>query len=180
MPAFAPKTGCVGRYGTCFGALVKLRGEVQDGNPPAARLSPARVKGVYREIWIWDNLPHRSAMWMHTRRPPLPGAYALMVTLIVLGCGVQAARAQNPRGTLRGVVQDASGAVIPNAVISLRAKESSIERTAVSGARGEFRVEDLPSGEYSLVVQASGFAEGRADVKIVVAQVRDVSIALQP
>ena len=119
-------------------------------------------------------------MWMHTRRPPLPGTYALMVMLIVLGCGVQAARAQNPRGTLRGVVQDESGAVIPNAAISLRAKGSSIERKAVSGARGEFRVEDLLPGDYRLVVKAAAFAEARSDVDIVVAQVREVTISLQP
>ena len=119
-------------------------------------------------------------MWMHTRRPPLPGAYALMVMLVVLGCGFQGASAQNPRGTLRGVVQDASGAVIPNAAISLRAKGSAIERAAVSGARGEFRVEDLFPGDYTLLVNAPAFAEARADVNIVVAQVRDVTISLQP
>ena len=119
-------------------------------------------------------------MWMHTRRPPLPGAYALVVMLIALGCGVEAARAQNPRGTLRGLVQDASGAVIPNAAISLRAKESSIERTAVSGARGEFRVEDLLPGDYTLVVNAPAFAPARTDVNIVVAQVRDLTILLRP
>ena len=119
-------------------------------------------------------------MWMHTRRPPLPGAYALTVMLIVLGCGFQDVWAQNPRGTLRGVVQDASGAVIPNAAISLRAKGSSIERTAVSGARGEFRVEDLLPGGYTLVVNAAAFAEARSDVNIVVAQVREVAISLQP
>jgi len=119
-------------------------------------------------------------MWMHTRRPPLPGAYLLTVMLIVLGCGFQAAWAQNPRGTLRGVVQDASGAVIPNAAISLRAKGSSIERTAVSGARGEFRMEDLLPGGYTLVVNAAAFAEARSEVNIVVAQVREVAISLQP
>src|ERR1700752_4100469 len=122
--------------------------------------------------WVWDNRPHRSAMWMHTRRPPLPGAYALTVMLIVLVCGFQGAWAQNPRGTLRGVVQDASGAVIPNAAISLRAKGSSIERTAVSGARGEFRLEDLLPGGYTLVVKAAAFAEAPSDVHLVVAQVR--------
>src|SRR5580700_3513478 len=138
------------------------------------------VKGMYGATWIWDNRPHRSAMWMHTRRPPLPGAYALTVMLIVFGCGFQDVWAQNPRGTLRGVVQDASGAVIPNAAISLRVKGSSIERTAVSGARGEFRVEDLLPGGYTLVVNAAAFAEARSDVNIVVAQVREVAISLQP
>ncbi len=119
-------------------------------------------------------------MWMQSRRPPLPGAYALMLALVMCAGGMRIARAQNPRGTLRGVVQDASGAVIPKAAIALRAKELSIERTAVSGPRGEFRVEDLLPGEYSLAVNAPGFAEAHSSVTIVVAQVRDVTISLQP
>src|SRR5579863_1693447 len=134
---------------------------------------------MYRGYLIWDNSPHHSAMWMQSRRRPLPGACALILALVVCAGGMGIARAQNPRGTLRGVVQDASGAVIPKAAITLRAKESSIERTAVSGARGEFRVEDLLPGEYSVEVTAGGFAEARAEVNIVVAQVRDLTITLQ-
>jgi Carboxypeptidase regulatory-like domain/TonB dependent receptor len=135
---------------------------------------------MYCGFWIWDNSPRHSAMWMHIRGLPLPGTYALMVVLLVCAGGTRIARGQNPRGTLRGVVQDASGAVIPKATILVQAKESSIERTVASGARGEFRVEDLLPGEYSLAVNAPGFAEVRADVNIVVAQVRDVTISLQP
>jgi outer membrane receptor protein involved in Fe transport len=135
---------------------------------------------MYCGFWIWDNSPRHSAMWMHIRGLPLPGTYALMVVLLVCAGGIRIARGQNPRGTLRGLVQDASGAVIPKAKILLQAKESSIERTVASGARGEFRVEDLLPGEYSLAVNAPGFAEVRADVNIVVAQVRDVTISLQP
>jgi hypothetical protein len=95
VPSSAGHSGC---HKTFYGAPELLRGGIQHGIL-RCRLCGWRVKGVYRGIWIWDNSPHRSAMWMHTKRPLLPGAFALTLLLVALGSWVQAARAQNPRGT---------------------------------------------------------------------------------
>jgi hypothetical protein len=85
---------------------------------------------------------------------------------------------QNPRGALRGVVQDASGGRIQSAEIEIR--ESSITREAVTDDRGEFRLDDLLSGNYRLTVAAKGFAEARSDVTIVISSVRDVTVTMKP
>ena len=58
---------------------------------------------------------------------------------------------QNPRGTLRGVVQDARGGRIPSAKILARAVESSLQREASTDERGEFRIENLLPGTYHVV-----------------------------
>ena len=103
--------------------------------------------------------------------------FAYFIFVWLLPCG-QAA--QNPRGTLRGVVQDARSGRIPSAKILLQAAESSFEREAASDDRGEFRLEDLLPGTYHLAVSARGFAEARSDVQVSVSSVREMIVTLLP
>jgi hypothetical protein len=88
--------------------------------------------------------------------------------------------AQNPRGTLRGEVQDESGARIAGATIVVTSQGSGQSSTASSNARGEFRVEGLLPGPYQVKVSAKDFADATADVAVVVSTVRDVSVVLRP
>ncbi len=88
--------------------------------------------------------------------------------------------AQNPRGSLRGAVQDLSGARIPSAKITLRSADSSLRREATTEDRGEFRVDDLLPGMYRLTVEAAGFAQAQAEVSIAVSSVREVTVTLKP
>ena len=67
--------------------------------------------------------------------------------------------AQNPRGALRGVVEDATGARVAGAKVSVKELAVSQAREAVSDQRGEFRVEDLSPGPHHIAVNATGFAE---------------------
>lgn len=87
--------------------------------------------------------------------------------------------AQSSRGSLRGAVQDPTGARIPKAKIVVEALDSSLRREAQSEDRGEFRVDDLPPGNYRITVSASGFADARADVSIAVSSVREVTVTLK-
>jgi hypothetical protein len=88
--------------------------------------------------------------------------------------------AQNPRGSLRGTVQDSTGARIPAARIILQLVGSSIQRETSSEDRGEFRVDDLVPGPYHIAVSAAGFAPAQADVSVGVSSVRDVTVTLKP
>ena len=89
-------------------------------------------------------------------------------------------RAQNPRGSLQGEVQDATGARIAAAAITISAAQISVERTAQTNSQGEFRIDDLTPGNYHIVVKATGFAAARADTQVVVSSVRDVMVILRP
>jgi Carboxypeptidase regulatory-like domain/TonB dependent receptor len=88
--------------------------------------------------------------------------------------------AQNPRGSLCGTVQDATGARIPAARIIAQLSGSSVQREAASEDRGEFRLDDLPPGNYHITISAKGFAPAQADVAIAVATVRDVTVTMKP
>jgi hypothetical protein len=88
--------------------------------------------------------------------------------------------AQNPRGSVRGTVQDTTGARIPSAKIVVQSIDSSLRREATSEDRGEFRVDDLLPGAYRITVNAAGFAPAQADVSIAVTVVHDVTVILKP
>jgi len=90
------------------------------------------------------------------------------------------ANAQNSSGSLRGYVQDSSGARLAHAQVSAHARDSAIERQATADDRGEFRLNDLLPGDYRLTVSAPGFAEAHAEVELIVSTVRDYVITMKP
>ncbi len=103
--------------------------------------------------------------------------FALTLFAILLAASLHA---QNPRGSLRGTVQDATGARIPSARIVAQLSGSSLQREATSEDRGEFRLDDVLPGNYRITVTAAGFAPAQADVIIAVATVRDITVTLKP
>ena len=88
--------------------------------------------------------------------------------------------AQNPRGSLQGEVHDPTGARVSAATVTVTDPAISVERTAKTNSRGEFRIDDLTPGSYRIVVKAAGFADASADAKVIVASVRDMAILLKP
>src|SRR5262245_8769785 len=86
---------------------------------------------------------------------------------------------QDPRGTLRGIVQDPSGGRVPSAKIIVRAVDSSLEREAATDDRGEFRLDSLLPGLYTLSVNANGFAEASSQVKVAIGSVRELIVTLK-
>ncbi len=102
---------------------------------------------------------------------------------LVLMCfilAIASLQAQNAAGSLRGVVQDSSGARIPHARISLHQHGSSFEREGKTNDRGEFRLDDLQPGDYQLTVTAPGFGEANTAVELIVSSVRDYVITIRP
>jgi hypothetical protein len=105
---------------------------------------------------------------------------ALMTLLSFLVVSPIALMAQNPRGTLRGVVEDSSGARVKSAKVALRGAESSQEREVTTDPQGEFRLEDLTPGRYRVLVNAAGFAEAKADVNVIISSVIEITVKLKP
>jgi len=107
---------------------------------------------------------------------PLPYVRLLMIVM----CFAVLARAQAPTGSVRGVVQDASGARVTSCRIVLTSAASGLHRETATDNRGEFRLDDLLPGAYRLSATAAGFAEAQADVTVMVSLVRDLTVALKP
>src|SRR5229473_4790142 len=109
-------------------------------------------------------------------RKPRQTALSIL-TAILLAATLHA---QNVRGSLRGTVQDVSGARISSAKIVAQLSASSVQREATSEDRGEFRLDDLQPGNYRIIITAGGFAPAQADVIVAVATVRDITVTMKP
>lgn len=72
---------------------------------------------------------------------------------------VSVAHAQSTFGSVRGNVQDASGAAIPGAQIVLHSADEDTERTVDTDASGAFIFEDVKAGKYTLRAHRDGFAD---------------------
>ncbi|MFY9979112.1 MAG: TonB-dependent receptor [Candidatus Sulfotelmatobacter sp.] len=105
--------------------------------------------------------------------------FAAAIFLFVIAL-VSRTYAQNSYGSLRGTVQDATGARIPGAKVDARLIGSSLQRQTSSDDRGDFRLEDLLPGEYRISVTAADFAPAEAGVAVAVATVRDITVILKP
>lgn len=100
----------------------------------------------------------RRGLPIHGRR----GVRAAWTALVMLLALAGSARAQSTFGSVRGTVTDVSGAVIPGAAVTVHSLEQNFDRTATTNDAGEFVVENLQPGHYSVTVEHSGFSKAVA------------------
>ena len=67
------------------------------------------------------------------------------------------ARIQSPAGQMGGYVTDPSGAVVVNAKVTVTSSDTGMSRGAVTGSSGHWTVVGLPSGNYKVKLESSGF-----------------------
>jgi hypothetical protein len=88
--------------------------------------------------------------------------------------------AQATTGVIRGTVSDPSGAVIPNATVSITTPDGHTLASATSDASGAYQTRALPAGTYIILANASGFAPSSSKAVVVAAgQSKQFDIALQ-
>jgi hypothetical protein len=83
--------------------------------------------------------------------------------------------------SLNGRVADASGAVIPDAKVTLVLQSTEAERNVATDSSGHYQFSQLTPGRYTLSVAAPGFATAeRPNIDLLVSQPATVNIALAP
>lgn len=80
--------------------------------------------------------------------------------------------------SVSGRVLDPSGAVVAGASIRARQAATNQDYTSRSDAQGRFRLPFLPSGDYRLTAQSSGFAVSGQEVRLTVGSDFDVTLRL--
>src|ERR1039458_5212698 len=99
--------------------------------------------------------------------------------LMALAAAVGWSQAVN--ATLLGTVTDATGAVVPNAKVTVTETQTGIIHASKSNESGNWVVPDLPPGAYEVDVEAAGFKkELRKDIALLVNTSTRVDIQLQP
>src|SRR5580704_460635 len=102
-----------------------------------------------------------------------------IATCVLLTFLCSFAHAQDPIGTLEGQISDPSNAVVSNAEVSVHNAQTGLTRTVHSSREGSYHFSNLPIGEYSLTVNATGFASYTAPIRIDIGQVVKYAVALQ-
>src|SRR6266516_3685672 len=102
----------------------------------------------------------------------------LMVCLVLLALPIVVAHSAG--GGIKGRVTDPKDAVVVGAAITVTDLETNQTFAAVTDQQGQYKIEGLPAGIYSVTVSAQGFSEGRRDdVKVNDASVAAVDIKLE-
>jgi Carboxypeptidase regulatory-like domain len=82
-------------------------------------------------------------------------------------------------GDLHVTVKDPKGSLVTNATVTVGNLAKGLARTATSDSQGGYSVRLLPPGNYSVIVEAAGFAKAEAkDVDITVGGLVDLPVAL--
>jgi TonB family protein len=104
-------------------------------------------------------------------RSPLSRRAAMAVAagalLVLLPIASITAQAQAGRGVLTGVVEDPSGARIPNCEVVAKNLDGANEEVTQANPAGEYRFNAIASGRYSLEFRTRGFAVWKQEVTLV-------------
>ncbi len=87
---------------------------------------------------------------------------------------------QDPRGTVRGTVTDASGAVIPGANVSVTKSDTGVAVKGATNDTGQFSIPFLTPGVYRITVDKAGFKTySQPNVELRVSESIDLPIHME-
>lgn len=106
------------------------------------------------------------------------GVLLLFLTLLFLTAAVGLGQDIATKGAIGGKVLDATGAVVPGAMVT--ASGATGDRTAVTNAVGDFEITNLIPGNYTLKAELTGFrAVSVSDVEVFVGKTTALRLTLQ-
>jgi hypothetical protein len=80
---------------------------------------------------------------------------ALIASFAVIGTGQ--ASAQLLFGSIVGTITDSSGALIPDALVTVTQAQTSEKRSGISNSTGAYVISTVPAGTYSVLISKPGF-----------------------
>jgi hypothetical protein len=123
---------------------------------------------MFERITLLRNRQHRSRV--------LFLAFAVVLCCLIL----PGLFAQTDLASIRGSVQDQTGAAIPAASIQLRNVDTNATQTAVADAVGSFHFEALVRGNYQATVSVKGFQTESQSLSLDVSQIQALNFRLKP
>src|ERR1700733_15312436 len=104
-------------------------------------------------------------MYSRFRAGALGHLFALIAALCLASSG---ALAQLATGSIQGLVSDKSGAVIPNAAVTVTNSATGVSRSGMSNGDGLYVVPNLQPGDYTGAVEGKDFSKQVAEHVVVV------------
>jgi TonB-dependent receptor len=84
-------------------------------------------------------------------------------------------RAQEAKGTIAGSVKDSANGVLVGALVEIQPTGKKV----VSDDQGQFRIPDVPAGQYTLATSYVGFSASSIPVTVAAGQVANVDVAMK-
>lgn len=105
-----------------------------------------------------------------------PGPRRLMLASCLLLSAFAAA--QSSVSSVRGMVVDPSGAVIPGAQVLLENREIGFSHLRAADSNGQFQFQQIPSGSYTITVNGAGFSRQSKTIVLMINQPSTVNFVL--
>ena len=105
--------------------------------------------------------------------------FKMLACTVLLWMTSAPAALANIYGAVRGVVHDPQHRPIQDAMVMLKAKSSDWAKSVTTSATGEFQLNAVPLGDYSVSVASQGFAQTSQDVTVISGTVPVVHFQLQ-
>lgn len=102
----------------------------------------------------------------------------LGLTGYIATIGTPAAHAQADLGSVSGTVIDATGAVVPNASITLVNVATGAQRLSTTNNQGEYAITQLPPADYQITVAAAGFNSSHQNFTLGIGATRAIHVKL--
>ena len=103
---------------------------------------------------------------------------AALACALVLPVALVTVHAQAGRGTLAGVVQDASQMHVPGCEVRIKNLDGKNEEVANASIYGAFAFAGIPVGRYAVEARSQGFAVGKAEVLVEAGRRAEVVVTL--
>src|SRR5690348_4931495 len=88
--------------------------------------------------------------------------------------------AQSDRATITGTVKDSTGAVIPDAQVTVINDATNVKTPTTTNSLGIYTVRNLPIGSYRVQVAKTGFGSfERKGITLLISQVAEIDIELK-
>ena len=102
-----------------------------------------------------------------------------LLTILALAIITATAFAQTTTAMLVGIVTDPSGAVIPNAKVTITDTNTGLAKTLTTNGEGQYFAAALPPSEYTITAEASGFQKlTKQGVRLEISQTAEVNLQL--
>jgi hypothetical protein len=115
---------------------------------------------------------------MYLRNAFLAIATIFFALIISIGLSIPASSQSLTSGDVTGIVTDQSGAVLPNASVTLKNNQTGATQTRTTNAQGTYRFPLLNPGSYTISATAQGFQTSTQNVEVSIGQASAVNIQL--
>ncbi len=102
----------------------------------------------------------------------------VVAAVMLLSCAPSIFGQTITTGDVSGVVSDASGAIVPGAVVTIRNADTNDARTAVTNEAGQYKFSLLVPGGYSVSAQSTGLKSNLSKITVSVGQEQALNLTL--